>query len=1063
MSQQRKSPRADAVRPDRRVSPKFTPPPVREATLHRPRLFDRLSQALRGRLTLVAADAGFGKTTLLSDYIHKSGRATAWVRLDAFDNDPAVFTRHLIDALLPHVRRGRRAQLRRGIGLVGDWITAAELLSALAQDVRHDVVLVLDDHHVLNAPTLSAGMTRWIEDLPPRVHLVILSRTDPELPLARWRAEGNLAEFGSDDLRFTPAELRALLVGQHGLPLTDTSLRVLAAKTEGWAAGIVLALNAALSQGPAQAAQTIGSLSGSSRHIYDYLVQEAFDRQTADAQRFLLATSLLSRFTAEIAGALLGIRSARRIVSHLERSHLFVVALDRERRWYRYHHLFQEFLRRIFTERDPDEVRAVHLRAVRLWEEEGEVAEAIEHALAAGSHDDAARLVAAVGDDVIATGQFDTVRRWIARIPARNWDRHPRLFLARGMCEMVVGDREAGARTFYRAYVGLRDTGDREGEVEGLRQFAARVLEHGGWHDPDGEPAGPWREWRRQLRAIFQNIQPRLQEFPAPARANLLHLMGWMREVDGEFDAAEGLQREAYALALESGDEWAQLSALRALARVLTTRGRVAEACRVFEAVIETSRNLGWAHEEAHFHVFLSELLADTGHVEDAEAHLREASALAQIAPCRFLNQQAHFLRALVAQASSAQDAEDLLRDAVETLNDQDRYARACALMGLLLARRDAQAAEEFARRAVLTAANIGPIDHGRALLALGTVTRSSERCREAAGLLEGAPHWKAMALVRAAEYASGDRAADAHRAALGALQSVPDEAWSFLVAHAGDALAAYRDDPAIGPRLAAALRTKPTRRVTTEARCLGTFELLREGISVPASAWERASTRRLLQYLLVHDRPAHREEVLEALWPDLEPAQAGNQLRVALSRLRRVLEPVRAPRTPSSLIVIAGSTLALARDRFVIDIDRFAAAAARASSSEENTRRSALLEAVGLYRGDLLEDSPYEDWIQPHRERLARRYLEILAMLATDEERSGEWASALERWRRIVDRDPGAEHAYRGLMRCYAAMGRAADVLRAFDDCRTALADLGAGPSAETLALRDSIATAGL
>jgi LuxR family maltose regulon positive regulatory protein len=225
------------------VRSKLQPPVLRTEVLQRPRLLTRLQRALGGRLTLVEADAGFGKSTLLATYLASTTWPSVWLRLDEGDSDPATFSAYLLEGLRPHLPRGTAQSARRALGLVSDWPAAARVLSPALHKLRRDLVIVLDDYHLLSAPTLGASMARLIEDLPRQAHLVLLSRTRPDLPLSRWGLEGLAAEVGPDDLRFTGPELRELVVGVYGLPLSDAALHLLEAKTEGWAAGVVLALH----------------------------------------------------------------------------------------------------------------------------------------------------------------------------------------------------------------------------------------------------------------------------------------------------------------------------------------------------------------------------------------------------------------------------------------------------------------------------------------------------------------------------------------------------------------------------------------------------------------------------------------------------------------------------------------------------------------------------------------------------------------------------------------------------------------------------------------------------
>ncbi|HXF82970.1 MAG TPA: AAA family ATPase, partial [bacterium] len=231
-------------------SPKLSPPPLRGVTLHRPRLYARLAEALGGPVTLVAGEAGFGKTTLVAGYLQTADRPAVWYRIDPLDSDPALFAGSLLQGLRARVSRSAWRRAQRSLSLATDWPAAIRILLGAIAAVYDELIVVLDDLHLLDHPTLDEGLRALVEGLPPQVHLAFLTRRRPALPLARWRTQGVLSEITTDDLRFTPAELRALLVDLHHLPLTDASVHLLVAKTEGWAAGVTLALHTALAQGP---------------------------------------------------------------------------------------------------------------------------------------------------------------------------------------------------------------------------------------------------------------------------------------------------------------------------------------------------------------------------------------------------------------------------------------------------------------------------------------------------------------------------------------------------------------------------------------------------------------------------------------------------------------------------------------------------------------------------------------------------------------------------------------------------------------------------------------------
>jgi DNA-binding SARP family transcriptional activator len=270
--------------------------------------------------------------------------------------------------------------------------------------------------------------------------------------------------------------------------------------------------------------------------------------------------------------------------------------------------------------------------------------------------------------------------------------------------------------------------------------------------------------------------------------------------------------------------------------------------------------------------------------------------------------------------------------------------------------------------------------------------------------------------------------------------------------------LVPYRGEPTLGPRITDLLDRRPASGpARIEIRCLGRFEVHRGGVPVQQKDWPRTTARRLLQYLAVTHRPAHREQIMDALWPDVGAREAANQLRVALSALRRALEPTRPPRQQSTLLLTQGGTVALARDLMQLDVDAFRQAVREARQASDDDRPAALQRAAGLYGGDLLADSPYEEWAAGDRDRLLEDYLGVRTSLGEVEEAAGAWDRALANWQEVRTRNPGAEHAYRGLMRCYLALGRAGEAAGAFDACRAALEDLGVPLSEETLRLRET------
>jgi len=1024
-------------------------------TLDRPRLAARLAEAFRAPVTLVAADAGFGKTTLVASVLATDSRPSVWYRLDASDSDPAIFAAHLLYGLRRSMPQRAYTSAVRGFSQVTDWNAAAQLLSLVMHRLRNEVLIVLDDFHLLTAPTFNEGMTRLIERLPPRIRLAILTRVVPELTLPRWRAQGRVAEIGPDDLRFTIAELRALLVDLHGLPLSDASIHLIAARTEGWPAGVVLALHAALAEGPAGAAQSLSTLSGSTRDIYDYLAQEAFARQTPETQSFMLATAAVSRFSVALASSILGTSAGENceILGHLERSHLFIVPLDRERRWYRYHHLFEEFLRRTATDRDSAWLQNVHRRAAAWWEQHGEVSEVLQHLIASREFERATHLIGGHGLEMVARGHFETIRRWLAVIPVDTWAAAPRLYLIRGLIEVVSGEAREAIRSLDEARRRLRALGDIEGEISALRWLVN---------------AAAWEGGIALLAPILPEIaevETRLPGLPPPAKAHVLAAAARIAYWRGDLPLAEQRFHEAVTTARSSGDDYTYLWCARPHAELLSSTAHFREAIALLEDLLAVTRRRDWPHEAAHFHTELAEVLLLVGQADNAERHLGEARLLHATIPCRVLQSHLAVVSARSAAGLGARErAETLLRELLGPGDNQTPYGLwrfdATVELSLLLANTNRHEAQRLVTWAVGAKEQFGVFRSAQALLAAGIVSRTAKYCQQAAEAFAtiAAPHRQALALLNATALAPSDERSHVAEGALQMLRSLTTEAWEFLLAQAPpDLFTPFVADPEVGPRISH-LASASSQEPRIAINCLGSFELIRSGLLLGQSTWQRAAPRRLLQYLLLQNRPVHREEIIDVLWPDLEPHHGANQLRVALTHLRRMLEPERRARKPSSLLLTSGSTIAIARDRLDLDLDRFHRGLAQTSSSESPTRRDALVEAIGLYRGPLFADDPFEEWVQVVRNKVAQQYVEALGLLAEIEENEGRHQAAVPRWLTAIEADPAAEHAYRGLIRCYLALGRVPDALRAFESCRQALADLGAEPSSETLALRRSI-----
>lgn len=420
------------------LTTKLNLPRVPPGFVSRPRLADLLDDGLAREVTLVCAPAGFGKTALLADWCRRRERRVAWLSLDTGDNDPVRFWRHAIaalDGVLPGISDRVAPVLGTSESAFRDGVTTAVINELAAQPA--DVLLVLDDYHLVEAEPVHASLSFLLENLPSGLHVVLASRADPPLPLPRLRAGGKLAELREAELRFTRDEAAALLAEEVGSDLGIDAITALTARTEGWAAGLQLA---GLSlKGRSDAAALVEAFSGSHRYILDYLTQEVLEHQPEHIRDFLIETSILERLSGPLCDAVTGRTDGQEMLEAIEQANLFLVPLDEARGWWRYHHLFADLLRMRLQRQRHGRVAELHRNSAAWHERHGRVEDAIHHAIAAGEDVWAARLVERSFDALYLGSQGATVQRWLAQLPPDLCESRPRLLLAQVWLSLFGG------------------------------------------------------------------------------------------------------------------------------------------------------------------------------------------------------------------------------------------------------------------------------------------------------------------------------------------------------------------------------------------------------------------------------------------------------------------------------------------------------------------------------------------------------------------------------------------------------------------------------------------------
>ena len=494
------------------------------------RLFAALDRLETSELTVVSGPAGSGKTVLVSSWLgDRSDLATAWATLDRGDDDPArlwTYVSHAVDRVRPGMARPALARLK--LPRTDVETAVAELLNGLAgYDGR--VVIVLDDLHHVNGESCLRSLAYAVERLPPSTRMIVMTRSDPGRRLSRLRARGGLGELRAKDTAFTNEEAHELLVARAGIPVTVEDIEVLVERTEGWPAGVSLA--ALWLSGLDEPGDGIREFSATHRHVADYLASEVLEAVDDETRDFLLKTSIFDRFSAQPCDAVLGTTTSRRMLADLERSNLFLVAMDGRGHWYRYHHLFRELLRIELASTSPEVVPELHGLAAEWFRANGFIEEALVHA-AAVSHDELARLLTAEHLTLIRTGKIDLLMRFLDQLPDEALERHPVVAAvgASSVLRRPTAERQRMAAIAEANLVRLPDTEQRYVEV-------AIALSRASYLDEELEVT------LAQADRAVDLARRHVHEFVVPALATL----AYARYLGGDRTAARAAAEEAIA------------------------------------------------------------------------------------------------------------------------------------------------------------------------------------------------------------------------------------------------------------------------------------------------------------------------------------------------------------------------------------------------------------------------------------------------------------------------------------------------------------------------------------
>lgn len=1068
---------------------KLTPPHLPRRTLDRPRLTARLAEALDHRLTVVHAEAGYGKSTALA-LLAASGQPTAWLHLDAEDAEPLLFMHGLLASLrlaLPGLSDAPEVTLEAWSAAGGEARWAATVDALVNElDLRHltqPLLLVLDDaHHIARAPQILEALNRLLDRGPHLLHTVLATRLPVLLPsLPAWRLRGEVLEVDRSDLAFTRDEVAALFDQHYGVALTPEQTARLAEQTEGWA--IALPLLWQSSSRERAAGRPRPPASARPDDLFSYLAHEVLAQQPQPVVDFLRKTAVLRELSPEICDCLVnakgdgGTGGAAEVLRGLLDSGLFVVSLGEGHA--RYHPLFQQFLLHQST---LAEAQAAHRQAAACYRAQGRPEDALHHLLAAQAWDEAAQTLRLLGQELVRAGRLDTLAGWIHALPPDVLERHPPLLAYLGDVARLHSRFNEALGWYQQAETHSRGQGDLQSAGQALRGQARVYL----------DTVNPSQAEHLLQEALRLSDGQEDRE----TRIRLLELLAENRLNLGRLEDAERFQAQAASLREEVSSE-AELAV-----RVLVRTGRLSEARLILEERAEAERRSPVLRPRAHREttLLLSLLLAFQG---DGEAALRtaiEGTERGQALSSPFITgvgymRQGHAWQ-LQPTADATEQAVRCFRDAIAIAEDLAvprlkveafwglcraygtsgnlPAAEAAAAQGMAIAQQTGDEWVTALIRLAMAGSYVLAGRHDDASPLLAETAAGFRECNDAFGET-AARLWQCLLWQ-----ATGD-AARLERGLEELLRPARDHGYDWLFlrptllgppdprrmvplllqARGGERFRSYAGS--LLSRLGLSrLELHPGYQLRVQT--LGAFVVWRGAEAIAPHEWRRDKARQLFQLLLIRRRRLlERDQIVELLWPGLDSETAERDFKVALSTLYRVLEPALPARAPSAYVLREGTLYGLRPGADLwLDAEQFERLAAegdRLARQGDEAFIERYRASLALVGGDFLRDYPYDEWCSEERERLLGVWLHTADRLAAALAERERWPEVIEVSQAILQRDECWEAAYRLLMLAHARLGNRAQALRTYQRCVERLREeLDVPPSAATVGLAEEL-----
>jgi LuxR family maltose regulon positive regulatory protein len=1065
---------------------KFIIPPVNADHLPRPHLLDWLEKHAGRRLILISAPPGYGKTTLLSacglSRQMVAGQPVAWFQLDPGDSDPTIFLTHLIESLRP-ASREHNAPGQAALTLLESTAPEASLdprrimtvlVNELAEQITAAFTLVLEDYHFIASPVVHQLVDFLLENGPAGLKVILSTRSDPPLALARLRARGLLAELRASDLRFRDDEVSALIT--RDMPgLSNHSLALLSEKTEGWAAALQIVRSSLSGRDLHSANQAIANLNGSHRFVFDYLADEVFRRLPAENQDFLLKTSVFSQMDAAACTAISGVQDAQAMLDDLEKQNLFLTSLDPQRRWFRYHTLFREFLLSKLRREQAQQVSLLEHQAGDYYEHHAEPETAFRHFLRAGDESAAARVALIFAADYAERGRAEALHHALGSLSIETMRAYPELLLQDGNAHRRLGDAGPATTAYEEARAAFAARDNPGGVSRAITRLAEVQRAEGNYRPSESLAkqalaAAPLNDHLARAEALMAlakstgfltgmdegraRAEQAVEEarlagdiLSALARASFLQSLGQICWWHGDPQATVRYCQEALHLAPDQVSPTTAQAHISLVSPHLYWR-ELDLALKHAEQGLEIAQTLQLNELLPAAYTALGNVLTRLGETARAEAVLHQSVDMAQhlgLASYELLMATGYLAYNLYGQGrvdEAWQLAEGALWSYTGNPDAYEAFVCRSVLADVALEKGQLNRAENLFNE-ILEAGKrrqfripLAMVYFGLAYIHLMTERRESglENAREALRLI--APTRAVQLFID-----QGDRT-----------RVVCDALLQAGETH---------------PFIEKVIEQMPSKRKTSKIslldesavviQCLGDFHVTVGGQEISQERWVSAKARDLLAYFVTFRReriPADR--AFEAIWAD-KGGRGLTAFHTALSRLRSALR-VQGSETSPRLILVESGDYRLDVARFRIDADEFDTALAKARAAATPEAAEWLAQAINLYRGEYFQNL-YYDWLMPERRRLSQAYLGALRALGEHHYTHQRYTRALELLQRALRVDNLLEDLHCQSMRVYAALGDRAGLVRQYQELKDVLRDeLAMEPLASTNQLYDRL-----